>query len=434
MQKRTLVISSLGPIPWQSYQDIYPVLEEAFEKAGFEVFKTLMPVFKPDRVLLKKWGDSERIVLPLGVEHFDSLDLVSMIRNDYGIKTPITVMVAADLTKGYSRLFEYTNLFKNGDTFVTNCTPEKEILHLVFGQKIHVDVIPLPVAESWFEINLPKLKTKMTTKKFIYAGRISAQKNIHNLLALMKRIREKHDVHLDLYGMIDNIGVPHFKHYNLLPYHKQLATLVERFDLKNSISFKGHLNQSDLQKVFKEYDAFISTTLHSGEDYGYAVAQALAAGLPTFVTHWGGGVDFTRNYGANKLPVYLNKNGLYVDIESSKNVIKAFLNSENPGFQSKQLGVEAVSKKWALISDDSYKSLSCELKVEEKFLRKYKELCFKKANDPLSNVYFENPDDPLYREICECYGSVLKKTQIQISEHPCFIKESGAVYDPLHIA
>jgi glycosyltransferase involved in cell wall biosynthesis len=61
-----------------------------------------------------------------------------------------------------------------------------------------------------------------------------------------------------------------------------LSALVEQLALSTRVRFVGHVDGEEKRRVLAEADCFVLPSAH--ENFGLAVAEALAAGLPVIVT------------------------------------------------------------------------------------------------------------------------------------------------------
>ena len=76
---------------------------------------------------------------------------------------------------------------------------------------------------------------------------------------------------LDVYGTGDDF------------YVNYLITLVQSLGIVNRVCFHGHVNGADKETAFRLSDVFILPTY--SENFGIAIAEALAYGVPVITTY-----------------------------------------------------------------------------------------------------------------------------------------------------
>ncbi len=140
-------------------------------------------------------------------------------------------------------------------------------------------------------------------KLLVYAGRISVQKNVDLLLRAFSELCDRSPekkLRLLIAGHYDNVGCKFsslevFEGYQFQKIQETLAELSE--GARASIEFLGGLGREDLNALYQAADGFVSLSLYHDEDYGMAVAEALAAGAPAVISDWGGYSSFAAKDG-----------------------------------------------------------------------------------------------------------------------------------------
>jgi glycosyltransferase involved in cell wall biosynthesis len=118
----------------------------------------------------------------------------------------------------------------------------------------------------------PMPKEKSNTKRFIYVGRVSKEKNLHLLASAFKKLSTKyHDVVLQIVG--DG------------PYKEEMQEILKGYKAE----FTGYRQGDDLVKLYSDADLFVfpSTT----DTFGNVVLEAQACGTPVIVTDLGGPME-----------------------------------------------------------------------------------------------------------------------------------------------
>jgi glycosyltransferase involved in cell wall biosynthesis len=105
--------------------------------------------------------------------------------------------------------------------------------------------------------------------RLMFLSRLDPKKGLENLLAAMGRLSPK--TTLDVYGT----GDP--------SYVRSLKKLTADFGLSARVQFHGHVDGKEKLAAFTRADLFVLPT-HS-ENFGMAVAEALAHGVPAAVSH-----------------------------------------------------------------------------------------------------------------------------------------------------
>jgi glycosyltransferase involved in cell wall biosynthesis len=159
-------------------------------------------------------------------------------------------------------------------------------------------------------------------------GRISRQKNIHQLLWSLKLLKDENPkkykgLYLDIYGKEDGLDSPNMglKRSN---YLEELKVLCKKLELRegDDVNFLGFVNREEIQKSLKD-GAFVFTSfsLHSDENFGMAALMALRSGGRLLLSHWGGHLNFKEIYPDRTvtIPVGLASNGPFL---SPKEMLK----------------------------------------------------------------------------------------------------------------
>jgi glycosyltransferase involved in cell wall biosynthesis len=428
-----LVLVPAGPLGWASYQDIYPALERVWSKAGFEIQPIWYPRPRLDSDLVQRCKDSPRLIFPLGISHTEALWTLGELRGRHGCQTAATVMVASDFTAGFRTLVESFNLLTPNDSFVTNCTVERELLLMAFGKQANVHSIPLPLPApkpSRVNMNRSRLRRELgighDEKVILYSGRISVQKNIHGLIACVKRmLPDFPTLRLIVAGAADEIGFPRLKNQNKHRYIHELSTLVTSLHLEERVTFVGHLSQENLAAYMAASDVHASLSLHSGEDFGYSIAQGLVLDRPSVITRWGGGHDFVDHCGALGVKVHVTGNGPKISFSDAVTQLSKACHSS--GYRSanrsrvKYLSDSEIVKKWRRAVRKS-KLRDHRLRLNEGF----KKLRMARA------AHFASAVDPLYLSITRIFAQSARPKKTRRYEwHPLFDINEMSLKDPI---
>ena len=336
VKKKAIVLLPLGPHGWASYSDIVPELKKIWTELDFEILPLDLPQPKLDEDLLEKIRSAKVLVFPLGHMHYDGLQFLAVLRTRYRILTPACIMHTSNITVGIRYLKRFETVLQGNDTLIVNCSAEKRLLKAFLPKiQLKIEVIPLPVNEEIFNRTgkIPKLailrrQLVLPEEKeiLLYAGRISTQKNILAALLVFRELLEKrNNLYFVILGSADNLGVPHLPartRRNII----DLSEAISILGLEQKVEFRPAVVQPELAKYFHACDVNISLTLHSGEDFGYSIAQGLACGIPTVVSCWGGGLDLAKAcYGVD---VKISKAGPRIDLRMAKEKVLSALKAK----------------------------------------------------------------------------------------------------------
>lgn len=190
-------------------------------------------------------------------------------------------------------------------------------------------VIPFPVDTSVFRAD-PRLRKNLRARlgikagdfAWLYAGRVTLQKNVHLLaerFARLLRHGQGRPRHLLLVGPADHLGANYFaEEYPLCFYERFVASLLENLpaSARSRVHRINWADARDLAGYYNAADVLASLGLYHDEDYGMAVAEALACGTRALVTDWGGYAQFCEEVSdaGALVPVALTGKGLETDL------------------------------------------------------------------------------------------------------------------------
>jgi glycosyltransferase involved in cell wall biosynthesis len=188
------------------------------------------------------------------------------------------------------------------------CASEKQ--RALLESFIHADAgaiewIPFPVYETGesFDQDLRNQARKdlglaPEEQVFLYAGRMSLQKNVLLLVKAFFSYSAQFDpsAKLLLAGPIDDIGVPYLGKLpppGLFSFDlRQLLDAGSRSASPQAVRYLGDLSAKDLRAVYHASDLYVSLSTHNDEDFGMSPAEAAVSGAPLVLTDWGGFSSF----------------------------------------------------------------------------------------------------------------------------------------------
>lgn len=359
-----VVLLPQGPYGWDSHRAIVPQLVSVWHSLGFTLMPTWFPNPRWSFSELEILANSNLIIFGLGHSHYQSLETLRLLRSVYKITTPVCWMYTSDIHNRMHHLREASDLLTEDDHLIVSSTAEARLVRAFFPKLVcAAQVIPLSVDEAVFHpVNShhrtrlrKQLQLTSESRYLLYAGRISTQKNIVSLLSVFAELaRSDQALRLLLLGASDDLGVPHFS-FNKRRCLHEVNLAVTALNLKNKVEFRPSVSQEALAEYFHACDVHVSLTVHSCEEFGYAIAQGLACAVPTVVTRWGGGVDLAQHgYGINVGNSYL---GPSVDHRMAVSQIRAALDAHRANDERKiskrwqrELSASAIAQRWLALS------------------------------------------------------------------------------------
>jgi glycosyltransferase involved in cell wall biosynthesis len=134
---------------------------------------------------------------------------------------------------------------------------------------------------------------------FLFTGRLSRQKRIHQLVETFAEWRAETNANARLVfvGDPDNLGEPWLgkqeypgEYFHLIT--KKMETIPEQE--RKFIHFYGFRPNKELPAFYKAADCLVNISVHNDEDYGMTCAEAQACGLPLILSDWAGFHGFRR--------------------------------------------------------------------------------------------------------------------------------------------
>lgn len=195
-------------------------------------------------------------------------------------------------------------------------------------------------------------------KIFVFTGRLSRQKRIHQLITVFAEWVQTSGTaaRLVLVGDVDKVGEPFLLENEMEgEYFHRLWTLWQAMpeEVRSRIEFHGFRPNKELLSYYNAADFLVNISVHNDEDYGMTCAEALACGLPAILTDWAGFSSFRRP-GLEKyvtmIPVKISIKGKLIHLRS---LTEAFISAMAAGTPPREeiarlsllhTGIENVSK------------------------------------------------------------------------------------------
>lgn len=191
--------------------------------------------------------------------------------------------IYGNMTMEVYRWLELGQILKDRSVFFICASPRSCEQIRLFTETPAIFNIPYPLAT-------PKLSKRSSpeTIDLVYAGRMTAQKNVVPLLsAFNQALEHRADLRLHLAGTYHERGY-HLHGYDVEPtgFKAQVEELIKK--AAGKVIYHGDLSQTQLYELYAASDYFISMSTYHDEDFGMSAAQAYSLGLGMILSNWGG--------------------------------------------------------------------------------------------------------------------------------------------------
>ncbi len=169
----------------------------------------------------------------------------------------------------YYALLERPHLAMASAIHVTSEAEAEDVARLGYGRSARV--IPLGVNVGDRPVRRNRAAHGSEPIRLLFLSRLHEKKNVPLLLrAVANATNAFRRIELTVAGD----GAP--------GYRGHLAAMADQLGLRGAVSFVGHVDGAAKDRILAEADCFVLPSAH--ENFGLAVAEALAAGLPAIVT------------------------------------------------------------------------------------------------------------------------------------------------------
>jgi len=181
--------------------------------------------------------------------------------SSYGLRTRRPVLKRLSLA-----LFERRILAKSAAVHCTSRSEEAEVREVVSGASTVVIPLALPVESFDVDVGYQRVPFRV-----LFLSRLDPKKNIEALLRAIPLVVQRVPAfELQIAGSGDS------------SYIQALHALARTLAVEKWLTWLGHVNGDDKHRAFAEASLFVLPS-HS-ENFGIAVAEALAAGLPCLLS------------------------------------------------------------------------------------------------------------------------------------------------------
>lgn len=401
--KRIIVLTSHENFALYSMQEIVPYLEASWQNIvddSHEVILLNIDVLSLAEITPKLIG-ADRLVI--SCFNYRMCKVMQYIREILKLNLSFIIHVHNLATIGFwpYRYFGSSDLFVRSDVFITSCQSDSKLLQQVLRGPTSY-IVPL---DTQFEIKSDKT-SYAHPQNLIYVGKISPQKNLHNLLlgyALLKKQVQKSLPPLLLFGDEDHLGSPNMgiRNENYLSFLKNLTKIL---NIEAEVQFHEAAEPDVINDVLKnQSNIFVSPSLKSDENFGIFALHALICKNKALLSDWGGHPDLKSDFpeSIQLMPVTLSEYGPTLSAEVISNGLMRILTN-----WSEHMNFNAGS----YYSKDYYNSA---LRVTLVHEFDEKRLLFSELANKIYEVkmdyttsptrIFSNFTDPLFHEISKSY-------------------------------
>lgn len=396
---KTLVLSSSENFVWHSMQEIIPYIESKWALVGQTSDVATLNVDECSLTeVVAQALKSQNIVLTCF--NHKICKIASYLRFKMGLEINFIVYVHNMATIAFWPFREWGNcdFFKKSDLFVTSCQNDETTLNAIFNSP---NILQLPFCYRENSVAFLN-KSFLRPDALIYVGRISAQKNLHNLI-LGYAIASKKQVlpELHLFGKDDGLGSPNMA-IQQQNHFEFLTRLTKDLNLTDKIKFHGHVDRSQINKFLAEKSCVgVSASLHSDENFGMAVFQQLLHGNRVLISDWGGHSDFA-GYFPGRVDYITVQNSDFGPAVSADAVADGLLRALQPSETSNIILPE--------IFELRYQAQKCLHNVSPSYnseVLNFSDLANRifeqKKQFPHPTKIFSGYNDPLFIQVSNCY-------------------------------
>lgn len=206
------------------------------------------------------------------------------------------------LKKLYWRFFEKRTVGGSASIHVTSDMESSELEAVGLDTQIRKIPIPMDVPGGSNRYGTP-------ISNFVYLGRIHPKKGIEFFLRAFSKLDTKYlqSLKCTIYGNGDD------------QYVRSVINLVHKLRLTDKVSFQGEVRWGAREQVWKTADVFFLTSHH--ENFGVAVAEAMAHGIPVLISDSVALAEEVRAYDAGWV--------VPLDVDETASVIQKIIEKGN---------------------------------------------------------------------------------------------------------
>jgi len=189
--------------------------------------------------------------------------------------SPAALSIKSLKKKIYISLSKILGLYPQSFIWQASSAFEKEDIYAVFGTKCKVIIAPdlAPKLNSFNQVVPVTNIKKKGELKLVFLSRISQIKNLEGTLNILDSLSLNGKMSFDIFGPIEDEI-----------YWDQCLSLVNKLNKEKKINvcYCGPISNELVRITFSKYHLFFLPT--KGENFGYAILEALSAGCPVLIS------------------------------------------------------------------------------------------------------------------------------------------------------
>lgn len=236
-------------------------------------------------------------------EFINQIDILFLMSPYYRIdrsikKLPVIVYGLGSLQKGGHWLYQNLNSFRRYDTLILNSSSCMAIYMKIGAcSGIRPVLVPFGIDTEVFcplEGSNPPSTFNSSDKPFtmIYVGRLNIQKNVHTLLAVLHELNKRYYARLNILGFFDDFYIPEFCSEPPPDSRSEFDRICRELKVSKFIQWIDHVDKaSEIASYIRAANVGINLSTLISENFGLAIVEMQACGLPVISSDWGGMKD-----------------------------------------------------------------------------------------------------------------------------------------------
>lgn len=228
-------------------------------------WKNEIKFISPDFIYLNNLFSPHFSILPLIAKRFSRINTNWILAPRGALR--VSALAFKPLKKKiYLKVLRYMGFSKN-IRFQTTDEQEAKDVQKYFGQKAAIfpaQNFPYARMSEW------EMRKKEAGKlDAVFFARISPIKKLHYLVSILTEVDA--EIKLDIIGPVEDAA-----------YWEECQKLSKQFSPKVQMNYLGEFPHQEIMKRLKQYHIFCLPT--SGENFGHAIFEAMAAGCPVLIS------------------------------------------------------------------------------------------------------------------------------------------------------